>query len=583
VPSIAFAIAGLAAGALLMLAFGRIGRAPKTEAPLRRFHIATQGRSQSGLAVSPDGRAIAFASGDKLWIREVDRLEPRLLSEDPGLHGPFWSPDSKSIGYMAGNRLMKVSLAGGDRQLISATSQEFTGGSGASWGEDGTITLSHAESDGLLRVSALGGDAKVILPADTTNESDLHDPSLLPNGRGVLFVAHRANSGPDNISLFAGGKRRVLLDMAGQVVGNPCYSPSGHILFSRAPDNRGIWALPFSLDRLQVTGAPFLVAANGVQPSVSNDGTLVYMPAEPGAAQYAWVDRTGREIAAIGQPVKGGATNPSLSRDGKRIAIWATENENADLWILDATRGTRTRLSFEPGAETLPEWSSDGMRIVYHALPKGTTAASQYAVLIRASDGSGAPDTLARHGIAPVLTPDDRYVVFTLPQGGSGDIPLFYCAVSGDHTSMPLIQGKGINIEGHVSPDGKYVAYGSTESGSVEVYLRHFPSGEGKWQVSNGGGTWPRWNARGDRLYYAHENDIMEVPVALGASPTLGQPQKLFTRAAITLPTIVGWPPGFDVAGDGSRFLIVREADSSEHQNGFVVVQNWAAEFRDKK
>jgi serine/threonine-protein kinase len=580
VPIAAIAIAGILAGAIAMFGLSRMLERPAHDTPLRKFRLAvpsSEGATPSLPAISPDGRAVAYLFHDQLWVQSLRDLEPKQLTVEPGASRIAWSPDGKAIAYIAGTRIMRVALAGAENQAVCDTRGQMTGGQGLSWKEDGKIVFSRGDSAGLLEVPVLGGDPHTILAPDTS-ETDFHEPSVLPGDRGILFCGHRRRGGINNICVWSGGKRRLLLELAGQKFASPIYSSSGYIHFQRGPTTPGIWAVPFSLDRLQITGDPFLVVPGGSNPSVSAEGTLAFVSSGAAAAtEMVWVDRDGKEQGVIGQPEAEAAMFPALSPDGKRVARAITANDNRDIWIYDTARGTRTRLTFESSTDDVPAWSPSGDRIAYHSQPKGLGGAEGIESFMRAADGTGGIDTLAL-GAAPTVAADGRHVFYLqLLQNGAiwnlMEIPL-----ERPRTPRMLMRGNPWVMGARVSPQGSLMAYMSFESGQWEVFLMRYPSGEGKWQVSAAGGQWPKWSAKGDRLYFCQAEDVMEVDIGGAATPTLGAPRRLFTRASLGTGNF-GWYPAFDVTGDGKRFIVIRSAGQRGLVPGIAVAQNWAAEF----
>ncbi len=311
--------------------------------PLRRFELPTSGAHRSGVqgrlvAIAPDGSRVAYVEKNAIKVRVLDRLEAKEIpvAGEPGFI--FWSPDSAWIAWYAGGKIWKAQAGGGESVAIADAPGAFTGGSGGTWGPDGMITLARGD-DGLYQIPARGGDSKTILTADTETESDFHDPEALPDGSGVLFVVHVKAGRPDTLALLSGGEHKTLLRIEGQDIWHPVYSPTGHILYRRQPTNPGIWALPFSLSRHEVTGEPFLVAPDGDLPSVSSDGTLVHVRGvATRRTRIVWLGRDGKELGTIGQPEEQWPF-PSLSPDGRMVAISASENEEHE--IRDPRRRTR--------------------------------------------------------------------------------------------------------------------------------------------------------------------------------------------------------------------------------------------------
>jgi len=546
------------------------------EAPLRRFEIAARGPFRSDnqsrlIGISPDGKALAYVENGKLLIRPLARIEPIVVATNAAPSIVFWSPDSALIGYAAGGKLWKVPAGGGESSVMADIRLQLTGGSSATWCSDGKIVVTTGET-GLMRVPASGGDLTELVPLEKNKETDFHDASCLPDD-SVLFVSHAAGGRPNSLWIYADGKRRELLKLAGdQDIWFPVYSPAGFILYHRHPANAGVWALPFSLEKREVTGEPFMVAAEADVPSVAADGTLVYVRgAASRTTRMLWVDRTGKTIAPIG-PAQDQWPFPSLSPDGRYVAIVGKENEVDDVWIHDAERGTRTRLSAVNVPYSIEAWSPDARTILYN---EGTSA--PLTMKVKNVDGSG--ETRVLHtGYAASYSADGRYLLFS-DFGNANRWDLAYIDTTGDGKPKPLVSGPASEGWPRLSPDGRYFAYISDEGGADEVYLKRFPQGEGRWQVSVGGGSWPHWNKRGDRIYYAKGDTIMEVDVASGPEPRLGTPREVFSRKPLGWQLIFGWAPGFDVSPDEKRFVIVEPQGAATELGGIVIEENWQSEI----
>jgi serine/threonine-protein kinase len=395
----------------------------------------------------------------------------------------------------------------------------------------------------------------------------------------VLFIVH-TSGGPNRIDVISpSGERKMLLSLAEQSLSDVCYSTTGHILFRRAPTNPGIWALPFSTGTLEVTGEPFLVAPAGANASVSHDGTLVFMSGSSSAPrQFVWADREGR-IEPIGDPDPDLSAVCAIAPDGRRIAMARTEGSNVDLWIMDAVRATSTRLTFDDRIEQWPTWTPDGESIVYHARTTAGGGGEDFRILRRRADGTGPTDTLATGWCASV-SPDGQHVLFSL--GLFGEANLASVSIDGGEPAVAFTE-QGTQMSPAVSPTGNYVAYTSFESGGQQqIYLKRYPSWQGKWQVSIGGGDWPRWSDDGKRLFYLNKDDFFEVEVSGSVTPTLSRPTKLFTREAVGR-MFPGAGLMFDVTDNGSRFIWRADVENNSADRSITVVQNWYSEFRDRE
>jgi len=578
-------------GALVLaLAAGYLGWRLKPSPggpPLRKFEIAVEvdgvpSTPDNAPAISPDGSKIAYSAGGKLFIRELDQLAPRELATGEEWEALFWSPDGSWIGYQAGKRLWKIPAAGGQSSVLAVMGHGGGWSEGGAWQADGRILFN--PGGGLLEVSDQGGDPATILNPGK-DESDFHDLSGLPSGRGVVFVVHR-KAGFDTLAVRSVQGRKDILRQEGQSLFCPVYSPSGHILYGRSPTNPGIWAVPFSLEKLAVTGEPFLVVPYGGNPSASSDGTLVFVPGStPQSTELVWLGRSGRIEGNLGPPRNQGP-NPVLSPDGGRVALTILDGqgETSDIWIQDLARNTQTRFTTDPKSDSFPTWSPSGDKLVY-TNGKGPP---DWVLMMKAADGTGEAETLVP-GFGAGFSPSGQFLAFTA-RGEETGIDLWYLAMGGERKPVPFLVTPAREMAPQISPDGNFLAYQSDESGRDEVYIKQFPGGKGKWQVSVNGGLCPRWARTGGWLYYAEETAIMEVPVATRPLLRLGVPNRLFTRpplhASIAFGWLAsiafGWPGGFDVTADGKRFLVTRDTEQGGRPAGITVVENWFAEFERK-
>ncbi len=526
------------------------------------------------IALSPDGSRIAYVDQGKLWVRELSRLDAVELPGTEGAAIPFWSPDGTQIGFLDGTTFRKVGLDGARPATISRVGGSFTGGAGACWTGDNRIVFSRG-GGGINAVSALGGEPKEILPVRPDVEQDIHEPSVLPDGRGILFVGHSPGGGAVTIWLYADGTYTNLAHYGEGRAWMPRYSPTGHIVYGRTGANSGIWAVPFSLSELKTTGEPFLIAAEGAEAWPASNGTLLYrLGAALGQSELVWVSRRGEVGTAIGDAVSG-IGQPRLSPDGQRLAVTVSESDNVDIWIFDVHRGTRTRLTFDPVTEIFPEWSSDGAFIYYN------TTADRGQIMRKASDGTGEAQFIT-HGFGPSVSRDGKWMAWDYSaRAGNTDVYAAPLPFDSAATLKPLIGTSAAEERVRISPRGDYLTYVSDESGRDEVYLTRFPSGGGKWQVSVDGGTTPRWSKSGGRLFYWASPDLMEVEVGMESGRlALGNPHRVFNPDSSGL--AVNTLSAFGVEGEGDRFLMTRAVgDASQHRSmRMVVVRNWLADFR---
>ncbi|MEE8368482.1 MAG: hypothetical protein V3S30_09195, partial [Thermoanaerobaculia bacterium] len=549
----------------------------EAEPVLRKFKLSHG--SVTDIALSPDARHLALIKDEALWIRSFDRLDVVEVPGTAGAQSPFWSPDSNWVAFSKESALWKMSIDQRKPSIISELPSDIGAAGSGGWGSDGRIVLATGFS-GILEVSAQGGDVSPLLAVDSETEEDLHDANLLPNGRGVLFVIHPQGVADSfgAIGLLTGSGRRVLINVEGQRIRRPVYSPSGHLLYRREPTNAGIWAVPFSLADLKVTGEPFLVVSDGGRASIATDGSLAYISSPVGnpPTQLISVDRRGGDLSIIGDP---GSLRPfpALSPNGREVAVAEGLGNYRDIWIYDLERSTKRRLTFEPGGDDYPAWSPDGKQIVYRS--RDDSGAEW--ISLRSASGEGGIEGLTE-GSGPSFSRDGKTVLFTRIRG-SGE--LWFTATDGSTQPTAFLQGGGFYVRARLSPVGRYVAYVSSneEQADRQVYLKRFPSGEGKWQVSMDGGDSPRWNGDGDELFYLNGDEVMAVKIETEPSLAVGTPQRLFTRKSSGIRLSFRRFDGFDVAADGQRFIFVQKAESAgdggQDESQIVIVQNWYQEF----
>ena len=555
---------GIAAALVAGIAIGRISPGTETEPQAREVRFTFAADDPRFAAISPDGSMAVVASAGPLRVRDLAGVSLRELSGTDGAVKPFWSPDSKTIGFGQAGRLWRVSATGGAPVVIC----DLPGGSwdqdaGGAWLPDDTIVFTTGGSS-LMRVPAAGGDPAQHLAANGAGELHFHSAHALPGARAVLYVVHR-ESGADTLEVFAGGDRKILLQAPGQTIHDPVYSPTGHILFARAPANEGIWALPFSLERLEATGTAYLVEAGLGTPSVSTTGTFLNLPAPTTIpTRLQWFARDGARLQTIGEPALFDAF-PELSPDGTQVAIGERVSGTWGLSVIDLARGTRVRLA---GGERIstPAWAPDGRSILYSASPPGSADP-----VIRRVWLDGSPSENLEPGSRPVSRDGLRYF---FDRFKNNDFDLLLGTLDRSAPSETFVGGALADVDARPSPDGRLVAYMSMPSivvGNPEVVLKRYPATDARWQVSSGGGSHPRWSAKGDRVHYITADGLYEVDVTTsGETLTLSRPRRLFARRAPL--TEVG-PDGFDVARDG-RILLLEPVASSTERLVHVVV-NW--------
>jgi Tol biopolymer transport system component len=559
-------MSALAAAAALGLG-GFIGRATVTPAvttPRHETRFTLSAADARSAALSPDGRAVVISSRGPLRVRDLGSTSLRDLSGTDGALKPFWSPDGQTIGFGRAGRLWRVNATGGTPVAICDLPDGFWDhDAGGAWLPDDTIVFTTGGS-ALMRVGAAGGDAVTYVPYTVPTEQHFHSVQPLPEGRGLIYVVHR-QVGPDTLELFANGRRTVLLQTPGQLIHDPVYSTTGHILFNRTPANEGLWALPFALDRLETAGDPFLVEPGGGVASASATGAFAYVPRpEVRASRLRWLNSDGSPGDFVSEPGQF-ERFPALSPDGTRVAISERLDGAWGISVLDLSRGTRQRITTQ-GRPSSPSWLPDGRSLLFSAREPSTPNPRIYRAAV---DGSRT-DALTE-GLRPAAIDAKRYFYDRLK---SNDFDLFVAPFAAANDEAPFADGDVVSLGARPSPDGNLVAYMSMPSlakGGPEIMLRRVASAADRWQISSGGGSWPRWSRDGRRIYYAGADAFFEVSMAVSSDTvSLSAPRRIATHQS---PVTVTGPDGFDVAADG-RLLVLELVEGADDRLVHVVL-NW--------
>jgi Tol biopolymer transport system component len=565
-------------------------RAVQPEAPEIRFELNVPrpllGSEDPGMAVSPDGRRLAYVGTAEgrtgLFVRAFSDVSAHALPGTVGAITPFWSPDGRSLAFFSAGRLMRVEVSGGEPQFL-ATARSPRGGA---WGADNTIVFAPGPSSGLLRVSGAGGDAAPVTKLKSPGEASHRLPVFLPDGRHVLYAVQGL---PEATGVYVGtldGSASKLV--LGGGASSPAFMPPDRLLFWRAGS---VFAQTLDVKQLVVSGEPVRIVDDVAAFSVSPAGVLAYR--QGGAnnlPQLTWFDRAGAPLDTVGAPDVG-PSSVELSPDGKRLATFRlVEAGVTNIWLMDMVRGVPTRFTFDRDPDTYPLWSPDGSRIVFTRTRSGQTTA-----LFEKLSTSAEPEHLLLEASLPgVFAPSDwsrdgRYLLYRA--GGvdgsnntNGRPDLWVLPMFGDRKPFVWMKTPFDEFNGQFSPDVHWIAYGSDEAGPgrFEIYVQSFPTPGAKWQASIGGGVEPRWRADGKELFYVSpDGAIMAVSVAAlpgGRSLEIGRPTRLFT------PRIFG---GFTsnariqyvVAPTGQRFLVNVTSTRTE-TSPIVVDVNWMARLK---
>jgi Tol biopolymer transport system component len=500
--------------------------------------------------LSADGRHLVFAGRGKdstaLWLHSFDSNVSRLLPGTEGGTAPFWSPDGLAVAFFTETRLKRVSIATGE----VATICEARFGGGGTWNRDGVILFAPGIDTALFRVAAAGGTPSPVTMLDAAREESGHvAPLFLPDGRHFVFAAIGGGNGSGTYvgSLDAPERKRLSSEMS--IHG---FSSRNLLLFLH---DRTLMAQRLDLDRLELTGEPFRVAEGidrigfGSAIAASPSGALAYWPGARTMTQPTWFRRDGTIAGTLGSPA--GYMNVALSYDGKQAAADRFDL-TPGIWLLDTARGSATRATFGGVYESTPVWSPDGLSFVFAGA--STTPPNLHVKRIGAGDSERLFGTAAQTLFPQSWSRDGRFIAY-VSMDPQTEADIWVLATSGDRQASPFLRTRFYEAYARISPDGRWMAYSSTESGRESVYITRFPEPGEKWSVSAGGGSFPVWRHDSRELFYrAADGKLMAVPIGPGADLSPGTPTPLFEPQRAEISTL-GYGTFYDVAPDG-RFLI---------------------------
>ena len=538
-------------------------------------------------AITTDGTAIAFCARnqkekDSIWVQSLGDLAPKKLEGTDGASFPFWSTDNRFLGFFADGHLKKIPAAGGPVTILADTPNPR----GGSWNQENVIIYEPDYRDTLWRINAMGGTPVRLTKFEGGKHTTHRWPVFLPDGKHFLFFATNHSGGSEQgiyLGSLEDGSYKHILD-----ADSGAQYASGYLLYHM---QQALLAQKFDPATGVVLGDP-LPVANFVEYdtgtwhttfAASQNGLLIYETGTKAlGTDLFWRDRSGRVLTQVGERgfYKGAGR---ISPDGKRLAVGMGDPQ-ADIWVFDLERGSRTRLTFGGATHLMPAWSADGKQVVY-VRQNGTTVVTGTSLRARLANGGGQEEVLmesdpsgqARTLLSPQWTPDGRYLVHTEQFGPSGAgvwaTPLF-----GDKKPIPIVQSQSAQtriVQFSLSPDGRWLAYSSTESGREEIYVTHFPSGSGRWQVSQVGGTFPTWRRDSKEIYFIWMGgSLFAAPVNPKSEEFELDPVKILFPVNYITP--VGTP--YDVAPDGQRFIFATYPESVS--SPLVLVNNWTADLK---
>ena len=534
--------------------------------------------------ISPDGTRLVFTARkgegpNLLWVRALSEPAARPLAGTEGAQRPFWSPDGRFIGFFSDRSFKKIDVNGGPVFTL-AVGTESRGGT---WNKDGVILFTPAARGPVLRVSADGGrvtQATVYGREDATHRY----PLFLPDGRHFLYLVRHSGAGAGRdpeirVGSLDSKESKLVLNVASNAV----YA-SGHLLYVR---EGALVAQAFDVDRLAVRGEPVTLVpdllmderfSRGVF-TASQNGVLVYQTGKGQTlSALRWLDRSGAVLGTVGKPAQffnGG--DPEISPDGTRATASIVDLRTgvADIWMVDLSTGTRSRFTTGPGDKFWSTWARDGSRIAYNiSNPSG----SGYDIISRSMGGSGEEEKLVSHPVefeVPLsFSPDGGFLLYAKRDNERDD--LWLLPMTGDRKPRRFIATPALEPMAQFSSNGRYVAYMSDEAGRYDIHVAAFPGPGGRWQISQSGGSEPRWSRDGKELFFfAPDNRLMAAQVKIdGASFEVGAIQPLFQTRSL------GFGYRYDAARDGKRFLVA--AGLPQDLSPITLVTNWTAEFPKK-
>jgi len=538
-----------------------------------RLEISAPPIRDASLALSPDGRKIvyiaAFEGRPHLWLRSLDSPLARPLKGTEGASGQFWSPDSRSVGFVAGTRLKRMDIDGGSvRTLASAVPLAL----GASWNRDGTIIFANNPSGPLFRISAQGGEPAEATRVESPRQRGHESPQFLPDGRHFLFfVTGSPEARGVYVGQLDGNDTKRLFDAETPAA----YAASGQLIFVREGK---LLAQAFDLDQMELRGDPFPLAENvtaATSVSVSAAGPIAYRTAaaDSGQRQLVWVDRSGRETDKVIYP-NGAGLGGSLSHDGRRVAVYQFANANMDIWSYDIRRRSWDRITFDAGDDIYPLWSPDDARMVSGSV-RSTSVVDLYVRLL--ADPSASEQRLYSSSQPKFPTDwsaDGRFVIYDSLDPKRG-FDVWALPMDGERKPFEVVQTEFNEGLAQFSPDTTWIAYQSDKTGRFEIYLRPFRGPGDDVRVSVDGGTQVRWNANGKELFYlAAGNRLTAVTLQFSANNKAVEPGAPVALFVAEVGGFAGYTQQYMVSVDGQSFVtqsVVGDASASP----ISLILNW--------
>jgi len=581
-PRLAWAVAVVSLLALIVVAIWSLNPKQQEQAMYFPAPMRFPGRD---IAISPNGHTIAFvaylesARKNVIWIYELGSPDAKSLSDTEGATYPFWSADGRSLAFFAEGKLKKMDMQGGPVQTLC----DAPSGRGGTWNKDGVILFTPEATlgpgRGLYRVSSSGGTPVQVTDPDTSRGEQSHRwPVFLPDGKHFLYMAANFSGRKGVNAIFVGALDSKEKRLVMEAKANAVYAAPGYLLF---PSEKALLAQRFDSKRFTLIGEPTPVVMDikyqsllrKAEFAVSDNGLLVAQTGSAAAlSQPVWFDRKGNAVGVVGKPDE--FQNIFIAPNGRAVAVdiadETSENLNSDIWEYDLQRESAKRLTFPPSTQVVPIWSPDSSRLVFSSNRK-----INFNLYMKNSDGSQEEKNIELEDVDHVpndWSRDGKHILFTHGRD------LWFLTLP-ELKSTPFLKAPAVIRNGQFSPDGKWVAYASNETGKWEIYVTSFPDAQGKWEISTGGGEQPRWRGDGKELFYlSSDRKMMAAQVTTGATFDAGTPVALF-QTNPRQPISNNDQFVYDVSRDGQRFLINTPIKQAETQPMSIVL-NWPAKLK---
>jgi len=525
-------------------------------------------------------------SKTSLWIRPLNSLTATQIPGTENVTGPhFWSPDSRSIAFPAAGQLKRYDLSGGTPKTLCLMAG--SGGQAGTWNRDGVILFSSVGK--MFRIPATGGDPQVVIGEEKSNPDAVYRfPFFLPDGHHFPYLKSNTQQGSSTSEIFVasidGGQSTRLINAESHALYTT--AGGGHLIYAR---DGALVAQSFDASSFKLSGEPFTLAekvtinsAGRGFFSASDDGTVILDPtgATFDSQLLQWVDRSGKPLSIIGEPGNYimPVSNQKASPDGKRIVVSKRDREtnNREIYVIDIARNTSSRLTFDPGDDSYPVWSSDGSRIAWTSNRDGGIP----AIYQKLASGIGQDELLLKSD-APISpsswSPDGKFLMYNRTDPKTGN-DMWVLPMEGDRKPFVFLQTPFNESGARFSPDGRFVVYSSQGAERAEIFVQDFPASGNRWQISNGGGRGPVWRSDGKEIFFVSaDNKVMAVDVKAGNGFEIGIPKPLFDL--VPLRALGFGLSNFAPSSDGQRFLVTVQSEAPASLQ-YVVIQNWVSEVK---